>query len=123
MGIIENICILKNSKLEGFLEENKTWDSFRINIPNTVREIGDRCFADCSSLYDVKLPTSLSVIGNYLFTRCMSLRELVIPDFVQTIGNSAFCGCSSLYKVNIPRGLKKFIATHLKSAGILREVV
>ena len=73
-------------------------------IPNTVRTIGDECFAYCKNLTKVKMSNSLTSIGNNAFSRCTGLTSITIPSSVTTIGNNAFSGCSNLTKITIEAG-------------------
>ena len=71
-------------------------------IPNSVTNIGDRAFSDCSSLISINIPNSVTNIGNSTFSCCKSLTNINIPNSVTNIGNSVFYDCSSLTNINIP---------------------
>ena len=73
-----------------------------LEIPNTVTEIKEHAFYNCSSLTSIIIPDSVTSIGSYAFRVCSSLTEIVIPDSVTSIGSYAFRGCSSLTSVVIP---------------------
>lgn len=91
-----------------------------LRIPDTVMEIGERCFQFCSgptrtilpenlkfmgqgalelcgnftgTLY---IPESLTVISCNAFYRCGNLTGLVLSDSVTEISGSAFMGCAGL---------------------------
>ena len=72
-----------------------------IVIPDSVTDIGDYAFSDCSSLTNIVIPNSVTDIGDYAFWECSSLTNIVIPDSVTDIGNSAFEYCSSLSNIVI----------------------
>lgn len=99
-----------------------------INIPNTVTEIADGAFQNCSTLTSVVLPNALTFLGasafngcssltsvnipsslttlqNGVFGNCTSLVSIQIPNSITSIGNSAFAGCTSLLTVVIPNGV------------------
>ena len=78
----------------------------RIELPDSLVEIGEIAFSRCSALVDIVLPDNLVSIGAGAFESCYSLKEIVIPDGVSTIENSAFSGCSSVKKVVLGKGVK-----------------
>ncbi len=78
----------------------------RVELPDSLVEIGEIAFSRCSSLVDIVLPDNLVSIGAGAFESCYSLKEIVIPDGVSTIENSAFSGCSSVKKVVLGKGVK-----------------
>jgi hypothetical protein len=73
----------------------------------TVTEIGERAFwsGDSYALTSIELPSTIRSIGNYAFSGCQNLQSLTIPDSVLSIGHYAFRGCTSLTKANIPSGI------------------
>lgn len=77
-----------------------------INIPNSIKKIGQYAFYYCSSLERVNLPNSLEAIGDCAFECCISLNEINLPNSVLTIGWEAFYGCSSLVHIDIPEGVR-----------------
>ncbi len=64
--------------------------------------IGNRAFANCTSLEIVQLWGELEAIGEYAFYGCTGLDEISIPDPVTDIGRSAFSGCTGLETIYIP---------------------
>ena len=65
-------------------------------ITNSVTEIGDYAFKQCSSLISIEIPNSVTSIGSFAFSSCSSLTSIEIPNSVTSIGYNAFSGCSSL---------------------------
>ena len=76
-----------------------------ITIPNSVTNIGDYAFYNCSSLTSVTIPNSVTSIGSYVFYNCSSLTSVTIPNSVTSIGSGAFYGCSSLTSITIPNSV------------------
>ena len=72
-----------------------------ITLPTSLESIGNRAFADCSSLTSITLPETLTSIGNSAFEGCSSLTKIVLPEKVTIIGDSAFNNCSSLTTIDI----------------------
>ena len=58
-------------------------------LPDTVVEIEDCAFQNCSDLVDVSLGQSLKIIGNLAFESCKWLRALNLPETVIQVGYHA----------------------------------
>ncbi len=71
-------------------------------LPDSVTEIEESAFADCTFLTSITIPEGLTIIGENAFRDCTSLISVTIPDGVRTIGERAFRGCTSLASVTIP---------------------
>jgi hypothetical protein len=81
-------------------------------IPDSVTNIGNEAFYDCSQLTNVTFGDSITSIGNYAFSGqfLMSLGGylsspltiVTIPSSVTNIGIGAFEGCTGLAYVTIP---------------------
>ena len=83
-----------------------------ITIPEGVTSLppsywGEGMFKGCFELETVNLPKSLKSIGEYAFSRCFSLECIEIPESVTEIGNGAFSNCKKLRKVIIHGKIKK----------------
>lgn len=65
----------------------------QIVISSFVESIGDYAFSGCDSLSCVEIPNSVISLGRGVFERCMSLDCVVIPNSVTSIGNSVFTSC------------------------------
>lgn len=61
-----------------------------ITIPNSVTNIGNDAFQDCTSLTSVIIPNSVKNIGDNAFQGCISLVSITIPNSVTTIGKFVF---------------------------------
>lgn len=85
------------------------WDEYRnfaggitkVEIPETVTEIGDYAFAYFDKLEEANIPDSVTSIGNYAFEGCSGLTgSLTIPNSVTSIKNYAFAYCSGLKNID-----------------------
>ena len=65
-------------------------------IPNSVSEIKEWAFSDCSDLTNVTIPNSVSKISYGTFECCENLKSVTIPTSVKSIDGRAFSGCDSL---------------------------
>ena len=82
--------------------ENSAFESSgieKIIIPNSVREIGVKCFMYCASLKEAKLSNNLTAIPDYCFDHCNNLNDIVIPNNVIKIGTYAFSNCEVLNSI------------------------
>ena len=70
-----------------------------LDIPASVKTIGEWAFHDCYDLTQVLLPDGLTSINVGLFGGCSSLSEVYIPASVTGISVFAFSGCDKLEKV------------------------
>lgn len=66
----------------------------------TNESIPDNAFSDMESLKSVVVPESLKSIGSRAFAGCTSLESITLPG-VTSIGDSAFDGCMSMTSVSI----------------------
>ncbi len=68
-------------------------------VPDSVTDIVDTAFMNCTNLTTVSLPEGVVTIGEYAFMNCSSLSEIQIPVSVKTVGEWAFGNCTALAKV------------------------
>lgn len=99
----------------------------KIEIPATVRKIGDYAFYNCTKLKEVSCGSRLTEIGKSAFMNCGSLSEITVPESVIHIGDKAFFGCG-LRSANMPDveriGDYAFAATpSLRDVTVQRDVV
>ena len=93
-----------------------------ITLPDSVTTIGEAAFSDCSSLETVNLSASLTTIGDRAFSYCSSLEEITLPDSVTTIGERAFSDCSSLETVNLSSSLTAIGEKAFYNCSSLEEI-
>ena len=77
-----------------------------VEIPNSVKNIGNMAFYGCSSLTSLDIPASVERIGWGAFEECTSLTSVEIPKSVEIIEGSTFHGCTSLTSVEIPNSVE-----------------
>lgn len=84
---------------------------YKITIPEGVEVIEPYAFAGCGDVCYVELPSTLKEIGEGAFLDCIHLRELTVPEGVHTIGDLAFLNCGqyakgSVFKLTVPDSVK-----------------
>jgi len=78
----------------------------KINIANSVLEIGESAFEGCKEITSIILPDHIKVIENNTFSNCEKLSSINISSSVTRIGNYAFANCISLAEIELPNQLK-----------------
>lgn len=80
----------------------------QIEIPASVRKIGNFAFGKCVELRKITFEedSSLETIGKCCFMQCSALEEIVIPSSVKKIGKNIFEKCASLMHASIPSFLQ-----------------
>ncbi len=85
-------------------------DIKKIELPVTVRSIGDYAFWVCEKLDTVILSNKIDKIGKEAFGYCSNLHYITLPGSLQYIPEKMFYECISLESIDIP-----------KSIGVIRE--
>lgn len=68
--------------LSGFAQDEHLLE---IDIPSGIKEIGEGCFENCTSLETVRIPASVKTIGRNAFIGCNALNNVVFEDSVTGI--------------------------------------
>lgn len=77
----------------------------KINIPPTVKKIGDYAFSGCSSLKEIEIPSSVKTIGLKAISDCDNLTNLIIHPSVTSNADCIITSCPSLKQITIPTSL------------------
>lgn len=77
-----------------------------IELPNTIKSIGEKAFRGCVALNYIELSNSITSIKEQTFMLCSNLKKIKIPSSVTSISDNAFFSCTSLVSVEIPNSLK-----------------
>ena len=62
---------------------------YAIQIPNSVQEIGNGTFYECSNLEEIVLPKALKRIGTQAFYNCALSANMLLPEGLEYIGTAA----------------------------------
>jgi hypothetical protein len=77
----------------------------KVEIPNSVTEIGHDAFKENSNITNLIIPDSITTIRTNAFYNCKNLSNIIIPNSVTEIEQSAFWGCESFTDITIPNGI------------------
>lgn len=75
----------------------------KLNVPATVRTIGEMCFAD-TAIAEMVIPHGVTRIEPHTFSNS-ALSAVTLPDTIEFIGKKAFNGCTGLKTVFIPKSV------------------
>ncbi len=103
---IKNILIPQSMKRIGKKAFANCSRLTNITIPNNVTIIDEYAFSECSMLVSFDMSKSITSIMDYMFSGCKRLINIDIPDTVTSIGNGAFLGCDGLSSIDIPSSVK-----------------
>lgn len=105
IGLCEDTHICIPATIDGYSVVAIDANAFRstnitsIQIPHSVKSIGNYAFAFCSSLTSITIPDNVTSIGDFVFEYCSSLTSITIPDSVTSISMWAFDNCYNLKTV------------------------
>ncbi|MBN2651847.1 MAG: leucine-rich repeat domain-containing protein [Spirochaetales bacterium] len=94
-----------------------------IEMPNSVKAIGERAFFGCSSLEEVVLSDNIEEIGDEAFLACGSLKTIKLPDKLKKIPNDMFTNCFLLESVELPAQLEEIGDFAFLTCKLLKSIV
>ncbi len=94
-----------------------------IYIPDTVKEIGVRCFRGSSEMERIRLPNGLTHL-DCILSSCRKLKELDVPASVKKIDMDNITFCESLEHIYFHEGLEEIVGYSmcLSRQGHLKEI-
>lgn len=99
-------------------------DVEEIILPEGIKRIESKAFADCFNLKKINFPEGLEVVEDRAFMDCGSLTEVILPTTLTKIGDHAFhnAGIEQLTLSNpknvLSTGISVFSAIKIKSINI-----
>jgi len=93
-----------------------------LTLPEGVEIIGDSAFEGCVRLVHVELPSTLKHIGNRAFANGLQASRLILPEGLESIGDEAFYWAVRLTAVELPQGLKTIGTSAFNGCSWLEEV-
>lgn len=95
----------------------------RVSFPDGLKYIGQEAFKSCSSLENITLPNSLTDLGDGAFSGCSSVKKLYIGMGISILPFSAFSGNKSLESVNIPDNITELELYTFSGCSSLKKVI
>lgn len=96
----DEASIYYNTKSKPDYETNKNIKG--INIPSTIKSIGDKAFKNLENLEEINFPEGLTSIGAEAFKGCKSIKEINLPETLSKVGERTFEECSSIKTIKVP---------------------
>lgn len=93
-----------------------------VEMPETLQEIGDYAFYNCTSLTTVGFGESLEKIGDSAFAECWTLTGIKLPASLTALGIASFQNCKSVTSVNLQRNLRVVPAMAFAGCTKLHDV-
>lgn len=76
-----------------------------IDLPETIKTVGEGAFYSCENLRSIMLPDGLESIGRLAFGECKELGSIQLPPSLKTIGDICFSG-SGIETISFPEGTR-----------------
>ena len=106
---ITNITIPSKVKILGTYVFSRCSQLKTANINTTIiTELKEGLFTGCYSLTRLNIPSSIKKIGDSFAYGCSSLSSVTIPSSVTSIATNAFAECTNLYSVSLPSSVTDF---------------
>ncbi len=93
-----------------------------LQIPETVRRIGNDAFYECLALEWVEMPMEMDEIGERAFYACEALTSIEIPEGVTSLKSACFRNCKALERVTLPSSLQTISDRVFRECGALSTV-
>ncbi len=89
-----------------------------LEIPDSVEEIELGAFAGMSSLKKITLPEKVRSVSPQLFSGCVKLSRVTFKGDIVSIGASAFKNCTSLKKITLPETVSRIGGSAFARSGL-----
>ena len=72
-----------------------------IELPSSLKRIGEQAFLRCSNLKSIKFNAKLEEIGKEAFKDCSALKIVRLGSKINKIGEHPFCDCNLLETIEV----------------------
>ena len=93
----------------------------KIELPNTIKRIGDEAFANCTMLETIRIPEGCIELSG--FNGCTNLKRIAIPNSVKKIGHRAFEKCTGIELLTIPEGVEELGNYAFSQCENIRDII
>ena len=99
-------------------------DVTAVHFADTITQIGERCFYNCTALSEVTLPVNLEVMGRYAFWNCPALTAITIPKTLERVDGSGgvFTGTTNLKNVTFAEGTTILVGSLFRDCTSLETI-
>ncbi len=94
-----------------------------LTVGNGVTSIGDSAFFGCTGMTNLALGSSVGFLDEQAFYACTSLTSVIIPSSVTNMGLNVFADCTSLAHVEIPSSLTSIPSEAFSFCSSLTNVI
>ena len=94
-----------------------------INLPDSVKSIGNRLFENSKALEKVKLPSDITELPPYLFSGCSSLNKVTMPKAVSAFSEGLFKNCESLPEIPFRAGITSLPVSVFEGCTSIKSLV
>lgn len=137
LSMITDKSITEYTVLEGTVDIagdafNGCENLIKVNLGNSVKNIGQSAFSGCKALTEIKLPSTLETMGAAVFYNCESLKKVEglndvtftdgADSYEHTLPSRTFFGCKALTDVALPSGIKTISPSAFDSCESLQTV-
>ncbi len=109
------------AKISGYLF-NASANLVTVEMPSTLKEIGEQAFTGCAKLETVKLNEGLERIGRLCFFNEASLKQVNFPSTLKQLDFQCFASCKVLPEAKLNEGLEIMDEAIFASCDGLKEV-
>ena len=98
------------SELDGYLVTSVGDEAFSfcgiksVKLPDSIKAVGEKAFADCVLLKSVEIPESVTTIKEYAFWDCCDLESITLPNSISIIEANTF-RMTNLRSIEIPNSV------------------
>jgi hypothetical protein len=78
----------------------------KVTLPKTLKDVGDKAFANCKNLSEVNFTSNFTNFGNYVFENS-NVEKVTLPSNLQKISCGMFKNCKHISTVSFPDDLKE----------------
>mgnify|MGYP004604774743 CR=1 FL=1 len=95
----------------------------KVTMGDSVTKIGARAFAWCEELTSIRLSNNITEIPESMLYVCSKITKVTLPAKIKSIGKAAFCHCENLTEITIPSGVTEIGETAFASTKIRSVVI
>lgn len=94
-----------------------------IILPDSVKAIGPKAFANCVNLINFNMGNGVKTLGYNAFADCTSLNNITLSTALESIGAKAFYNCKAMTEIILPNGLRILESGVFENCISLTEVI